>query len=302
MDRCGHAILDRRCDRAKHILISAIGSKTKRKRGWSNMRKKWRIAVAALSAICMLGGSRMGVYAIDDMKKTDNYDGEYKNDGVVDVWKENPLIEEIEANPSLVLGIHGFSMSDNEGYIVNWDKPTEHQKLVYLAAEQEPDNDALTWWVGQNYDENLKFQYLNGIKKTGTESSVWVIGSGIPHEQKVAYFRTHDFRFNSKNVLQWWWDNVGSILTGGQTTVTDAYNYDWYMRAVTQGIDGVAYVRWGEEHGYYVATTDIMSGLANGTIGDKITYISWGGPSYPYHNYYFICDPLKAGCMVWKCK
>ena len=260
------------------------------------MAKKWKIAVAALSAICILCGSRMGVYAAEPIKTTDKYSDEYGNDGEVDIWQGNPLMEEVAANPSLIRATYGFH---NEGYIVTWDKLTEHQKLVYLAAEKKPDNDALTWWVGQNYDENLKFQYLNGIEKTGTESSEWVIGSGIPHEQKVAYFRTHVLYDNSKNVMQWWWDNVGSILTAAQTVNTDARNYSWYIRVITQSLDGIECVQWGE-HTYYVAAADIAPGLANGTIRDNLIYVSTGGPSFPFHNYYFTCDPLKAGCMVWK--
>lgn len=252
-----------------------------------------RIVLGAFTAAMLVSGP-VNVSAMEGISAVfkDSYvdDGEWINDNRVYVDLDSPVIAML--SPSQILST-GATVS------FAWDTATEQQKLTYLTSEDKPDNDALTWWVNSAYDEATKFQYLNGVSKTGTQSSLWVIQSGIPLADKVSYFRTHEIRYNSPDVIQWWWTYVGSLLTTDQTTKVDAYNYETYLRATTHSLRMVNVVEKGEEK-YYIAAADLPACLANGSIYESISYYTMGDDiQREFSHYYLKGSPADTGCMLW---
>lgn len=254
-------------------------------------KMKWAMLIAA--AAVMFAGKGNTAYALDlavgrgDFENNYFEDGEYVNDDYVDIPAGTPIAEVIN-NGEPWAGTVGMWIS------AKWSSLSEEQKLQYLVSTATPDNDALTWWVNMPYDDAIKFQYLNGVTKTGTESSTWLINSSIPMEQKVAYFRTHEIRFNSSQVFQWWWENVGSLLTMADTTVIDSHNYEFYRKAMTHKLDSVEIVEYGKEW-YYIAAEELEKGLANGSI--------YGIPNYYVNGsteYFLKVAPKDSGCMLWR--
>lgn len=259
-------------------------------------RKKGRIKCAMLAAFAIAAAlsNTQKVSAMEFVSAVfrDDYvdDGERINDNRVSVDPDSPVVALLD--PSQIL---------TRGAIISfaWDTATEEQKLAYLTSEDEPDNDALTWWVASAYEDAVKFQYLNGVKKTGTQSSLWVIQSSFPLEDKVQYFRTHEIRYNSLEVIQWWWTYVGSLLTTDQTTKTDAYNYETYMRATTHKLSMVDVVQKGEEK-YYIAAFDLQACLDNGSIYERVSYYTLGDDvQREFSQYYLSGSPADTGCVLW---
>ncbi len=190
-------------------------------------------------------------------------DGEWINDNRVSVGLDSPVIAMLA--PSQILS-KGASVS------FAWDTATDEQKLTYLTSEDKPDNDALTWWVNSSFEDAVKFQYLDGVSKTGTQSSMWVI--------------------------QWWWTYVGSLLTTAQTTKTDAYNYETDLRSTTHSLHMVNVVEKGSEK-YYIAAADLSACLANGSIRESVSYYTLGDDvQRKFFQYYLNVSPLDTGCML----
>ena len=256
--------------------------------------KGMKLAVSAAFAAVMLVSGAVNVSAMEGVSAVfkDNYvdDGEWINDNRVSVGLDSPVIAMLD--PSQILST-GASVS------FAWDTATDQQKLTYLTSEDKPDNDALTWWVNSAYDDATKFQYLNGVSKTGTQSSMWVIQSPLPLEDKVSYFHTHEIRHNSPEVIQWWWTYVGSLLTTDQTTKVDAYNYETYLRSTTHSLNMIDVVEKGEEK-YYILSTDLQTCLANGTIYESVSYYTMGDDiQREFSRYYLKGSPADTGCMLW---
>ncbi len=256
--------------------------------------KGMKLVVSVAFAAALFVSGTVNVSAMEGISAVfkDSYvdDGEWINDNKVYVDLDSPVIAML--SPSQILST-GATVS------FAWDTATEQQKLTYLTSEDKPDNDALTWWVNSAYDETTKFQYLNGVSKTGTQSSLWVIRSGLPLADKVSYFRTHEIRYNSPEVIQWWWTYVGSLLTTDQTTKVDAYNYETYLRATTHSLHMVNVVEKGEEK-YYIAAADLPACLANGSIYESVSYYTMGDDvQREFSHYYLKGSPADTGCMLW---
>ncbi len=256
--------------------------------------KGMKLVVSAAFAAALFVSGTVNVSAMEGISAVfkDSYvdDGEWINDNKVYVDLDSPVIAML--SPSQILST-GATVS------FAWDTATEQQKLTYLTSEDKPDNDALTWWVNSAYGETTKFQYLNGVSKTGTQSSLWVIRSGLPLADKVSYFRTHEIRYNSPEVIQWWWTYVGSLLTTDQTTKVDAYNYETYLRATTHSLHMVNVVEKGEEK-YYIAAADLPACLANGSIYESVSYYTMGDDvQREFSHYYLKGSPADTGCMLW---
>ena len=257
-------------------------------------RKGVKVAASTFLAVALFLPGTVNVSAAEGISAVfrDNYvdDGEWINDNRVSVGLDSPVIAML--SPDQILST-GASIS------FAWDTATDEPKLAYLTSMEKPDNDALTWWVNSSYDDAVKFQYLNGVSKTGTQSSMWVIQSSLPLADKVSYFRTHEIRYNSPEVIQWWWTYVGSLLTTALTTKVDAYNYETYLRATTHSLHMVNVVEKGSEK-YYIAAADLPVCLANGSIYESVSYYTLGDDvQRKFSRYYLNGTPEAAGCMLW---
>ena len=258
--------------------------------------KKIRYFTAAAMSVCLWAANMVPAFAWESVSMETDFatgyidEGEYENDNLVSIELDSPVVATLQ--PSQIRG-------GGSHYTIAWDTTTEEQKLLYLTSVTEPDNDALTWWVNSAYDDATKFQYLNGVTKTGTESSMWVIQSSIPLADKVSYFHTHRIRYNSPEVFQWWWTYVGNVLTTAQTTKTDAYNYESYLRVTTHTTDGLDVISYSEKN-YYIATADLQACMDRGIVRTESYSYTWGGDDWSERTlYYLTVDPLQAGCKLW---
>ncbi|MCI8453309.1 MAG: hypothetical protein HFE84_01645 [Lachnospiraceae bacterium] len=184
---------------------------------------------------------------------------------------------------------------------VPWDKQTDEENLQYLIDSGDaPGAEGLKWWVNSGFDDVTKLTYLNTIKNTGRDASLWVIGSALSLEEKSTYFRSHDLRGQGSDVLLWWFDNIGSKLTTEQTRKTDAHNYEWYTRSVLNTLEGVEVVTIGESR-YYIAKADLDKNIAAGNITTKTKTVWWeGAPENAWTVYLYSAASVESlGCKLW---
>ncbi|WWR15744.1 hypothetical protein V1224_14915 [Lachnospiraceae bacterium JLR.KK008] len=184
---------------------------------------------------------------------------------------------------------------------VPWDKQTDEENLQYLIASGDtPGAEGLKWWVNSGFDDATKLAYLNTIKNTSRDTSLWVMNSSLSLEEKSTYFRSHDLRGHGSDVLLWWFDNIGNKLTTEQTRKIDSYNYEWYTRSVLNTLEGVEVVTIGEGR-YYIAKADLDRNTAAGNITTKTKTLWWeGAPESAWTAYFYSAASVESlGCKLW---
>ena len=246
------------------------------------MRKKARSIIAGSLLFTLLSGISITVCATEPADTSENAEEEFRDPGY--------------DNGADV--VYPFLPAT---FNVPWDKQTDAENLQYLLASGDaPGAEGLKWWVNSGFDDATKLAYLNTLKNVSRDTSLWVINSSLSPEQKSAYFRSHDLRGQGSDVLLWWYDNIGSKLTTGQTRKTDANNYEWYTRSVLNTLEGVEVVTIGEDR-YYIAKADLDRNIAAGKIEVKTKTLWWeGAPESAWTAYFYSAASVESlGCKLW---
>lgn len=245
-------------------------------------RKKIRSITASILLCLLLSGISINVCAAEPADASDNLEEE-----VWDLGYDNGADTVYPFLPAT--------------FNIPWDKQTDAENLQYLIASGDaPGAEGLKWWVNSGFDDATKLAYLNTIENTSREASLWVMGSALSLEEKSTYFRSHDLRGQGSDVLLWWFDNIGSKLTTGQTRKTDAYNYSWYTRSVLNTLEGVEVITIGEDR-YYIAKADLDRNIAAGNIATKTKTLWWeGARENAWTAYFYSAASVESlGCKLW---